>query len=80
MCGECQIYMQNMRYLLLCAGVVLTLVLSFGVGVLVNAQATTDSLIQFFYSPTCPHCHDEHDFLDTLEEQYPNVAIKRYSI
>ncbi|MDD5710947.1 MAG: hypothetical protein PHV43_02510 [Candidatus Colwellbacteria bacterium] len=37
--------------------------------------------INFFYSETCPHCHDESIFLDGLEELYGDrLRINRYSI
>jgi len=34
--------------------------------------------INFFFSPTCPHCAQEKEFLNTLEEKYPEIEIKRF--
>ena len=36
--------------------------------------------INFFYSPTCPHCVEEEDFLDGLEKKYPEIKINRFSV
>lgn len=34
--------------------------------------------ILFFFSPTCPHCQAEEPFLDSLEQKYSELDIKRY--
>ncbi|MEX1014022.1 MAG: hypothetical protein WDZ80_02575 [Candidatus Paceibacterota bacterium] len=45
------------------------------------AQQDSDSFaVHFFYSPTCPHCHDEALFLDQIEEKYPEINIERYNV
>lgn len=45
----------------------------------VQAQAAEEPLtLYFFYSPTCPHCIAEWDFLDSLPRQYPDLKIIRY--
>ncbi len=36
--------------------------------------------IDFFYSPTCPHCAEEEKFLNRLEEEYPEIKINRFSV
>ncbi|HRY31279.1 MAG TPA: hypothetical protein P5328_02735 [Candidatus Paceibacterota bacterium] len=36
--------------------------------------------ISFFYSQTCPHCHEEQKFLDQLQQQYPDLKINRYDV
>ncbi len=41
-----------------------------------NAEAD----IEFFYSTSCPHCHKEQAFLDSLENTYPNLHIERYDV
>ena len=43
----------------------------------VLAQGTE---INFFHSPTCPHCIEEQGFLDELQEKYPDIIINRYSV
>lgn len=43
------------------------------------ATTNPDKLeILFFYSPTCPHCQAEEPFLDSLEQKYPELEVKRY--
>ncbi len=36
--------------------------------------------IDFFYSPTCPHCAREENFLKGLEKTNPGIQISRFSI
>jgi len=36
--------------------------------------------INFFYSPTCPHCAAEKPFLEELKQKYPEVEIKEFSL
>ncbi|MEX2409974.1 MAG: hypothetical protein WD607_01155 [Candidatus Paceibacterota bacterium] len=45
------------------------------------AQTNSESLtVYFFYSPTCPYCHTQSDFLDKIEPNYPEVNIERFNI
>lgn len=44
----------------------------------VKAQEKTE--IDFFYSPTCPHCKNENKFLDSLEQKYPEIQINRFEV
>ena len=39
-----------------------------------------EAKIDFFFSPTCPHCIKEQGFLDELEEKYPDIVVNRYSV
>jgi len=43
----------------------------------VSAQEVT---IEFFFSPTCPHCVAEKVFLDELQERHPEIIINRHSV
>ena len=36
--------------------------------------------IDFFYSPTCPHCHEEQIFLDELEKEYAEIKVNRFNV
>lgn len=36
--------------------------------------------VDFFYSPTCPVCAQEHIFLDELADEYPQITINRFSV
>lgn len=42
--------------------------------------AQNEAEINFFYSPTCPHCKQEKEFLTALERKYPELEIKQFSI
>lgn len=43
-------------------------------------EVKTQAQINFFYSPTCPHCAKEQKFLDNLAKKYPKLKIERFSI
>ena len=34
--------------------------------------------LYLFYNSTCPHCHDELEWLDTIETTYPFLKIEKY--
>lgn len=36
--------------------------------------------IHFFYSDTCPHCHDEMVFFEKLKANYPSLKINEYNM
>ncbi len=36
--------------------------------------------INFFYSPSCPHCAEEKVFLSQLEEEYSELTVNRFSV
>jgi len=58
--------------------IILSLFFVFLVSNFVSAQSAIE--INFFYSPTCPHCAEEEKFLDKLEDKYPELTINRYSV
>ncbi len=35
--------------------------------------------VDFFYSPTCPHCAQEKEFLNSLKEKYPEIKIREFN-
>ena len=35
-----------------------------------------DVRVDFFYSPTCPHCSDGKVFLEGLDKDYPQIEIR----
>lgn len=39
-----------------------------------------DIEVDFFYSPTCPHCAKEKTFLRGLKERYPDLKINQYDV
>ncbi|MFC1700195.1 glutaredoxin family protein, partial [Patescibacteria group bacterium] len=34
----------------------------------------------FFYSNTCPHCHEEQKFLDSIKNKYENLVVHELEI
>lgn len=52
--------------------------LVFGSFNLALAQENVE--VDFFYSPTCPHCAKEKIFLQDLKEKYPEIEINRYDV
>lgn len=72
-----------MKRLAAVIGLCLSLAIMVAPALPLFAQSSADAgdpAIHFFYSPTCPHCHAEHDFLDGLEDRYPSVDINRYNV
>lgn len=45
-----------------------------------TTTVTYEPVLYVFYSPTCPHCHKEQKFLDTLEKKYPELEVRRYNV
>ncbi len=46
-----------------------------------SSQAKTENIeLYFFYSPTCPACHQAEILLGTLKTKYPNLRIRRFEI
>jgi glutaredoxin len=41
---------------------------------------STSTTVYFFHSITCPHCRAEQSFLNTMQEKYPELTIKRYEV
>jgi len=72
--GDCPCYGVRVRRILF---IILVLIFLLGVFNFVSAQEVE---INFFYSKTCPHCAKEEKFLDRLEQQYPQLEIRRFDI
>jgi len=47
-----------------------------------SAQASEEQRIEvdFFYSKTCPHCKANNEFLDKVQQKYPQIIINRYLV
>lgn len=56
----------------------LIILLSFLIKVDFSLAQQKTAEIDFFYSPICPHCAAEKEFLKTLEDKYPEIQIKSY--
>ena len=37
-------------------------------------------VITIFYGEKCPHCHEELEWLETIEDKYPTLVINKYEI
>ncbi len=69
--------------------ILLTAILGLGCFNIVTAQeeplappvvVVEPPVLDFFFSPTCPHCTEEEKFLDDLEKDYPALTINRYDL
>ncbi len=60
--------------------IILTAIFCFFVFIPQIAKAQEKVEVDFFYSPTCPHCAEESKFLDGLEKRYSELRINRYDI
>jgi len=39
-----------------------------------------NATVKVFYSPSCPHCHAEREFLYELVEEYPEIKLEEYAV
>ena len=46
----------------------------------ISLAETNKAEINFFYSPICPHCAVEKEFLKELKNKYPEIEIKEYDV
>lgn len=42
--------------------------------------AAQPPMIELYYSPTCPHCTNERNFLEQLQVRYPDIEVKQYPV
>ncbi len=61
--------------ILLCGLVFILLFSAFS-----NVLSKEDLQIYFFYGKGCPHCADEKDFLEKIENKYSEVKINSYDV
>jgi len=57
--------------------------LSISIGIFFSQPAnatTTPVYIDFFYSPTCPHCKSEISFLGQMQNKYPELQVNQYNV
>jgi len=68
-------------------GVVVFVIVAFAMVVGSNGE-NSESLVYgddvvemyYFYLTTCPHCHEQAKFHDTLTELYPNLRIHKFEM
>ncbi len=58
----------------------INLIIIFGLFVCRPAQAAYPVDLYFFYSQTCPVCHEAGIFLGDLVKKYPEIKIKNFEI
>ncbi len=45
-----------------------------------DGPAIDESALNLFFSPTCPHCHKEREFLKKMAVKYPELTINEYDV
>ncbi len=71
------------RALLTVLGIILVFIIGFFfilISDTSNNIADDNADINFFYSQTCPHCHEEQKFLSELQIKYPELKINKHDI
>lgn len=53
--------------------------LFFGISTFVYAQEASVN-VYFFNSQGCPHCHNEAQFLEKLEDKYPGLRVESFEV
>lgn len=58
--------------------ILVSFLLIFGTGF--SLAKEEDFKIYLFYGQGCPHCAQAEEFLDGLEEEYPEIKVERYEV
>ena len=45
-----------------------------------NVKAEENLKFYLFYQESCPHCHDEMEFINSIKDEYPTVDFVFYEI
>ncbi len=56
------------------------IILTLGFSGIKQVDAQKIPILEFFYSETCPHCHDEIRWFPQLEKKFPDLEIRKYEI
>ncbi|MBO4711836.1 thioredoxin family protein [bacterium] len=43
-------------------------------------EAQKSEVFYFFYSATCPHCHEAMPFVEELEKEYPEIEFRKLEL
>ena len=43
-------------------------------------EAKKADVFYFFYSATCPHCHEAQPFVEELEKEYPGIEFRKLEL
>ena len=66
--------MKKIKKILLCLILMITFIPN-----IVSAK-DNEVTLYLFYSKTCPHCHNEREYLKKIKDDYPNLKIKQYEV
>ena len=56
------------------------LALAMAAFVLYAEDASANDVFYFFYSASCPHCHEAMPFVDELEKERPDITFKKLEV
>ena len=58
------------------------LLVSAMISLMLSAGETTQKSerFYFFYSESCPHCHEAMPFIEELEKEFPNIEFKKLEL
>ncbi len=69
-----------MKKLLLLIMVLLLIPGVFAQNATITSEAPIENTIYLFYGEECPHCHEEMEFLKTIETEFPDLNIMKYEV
>ncbi len=50
------------------------------VSLTLSAEEAQKERFYFFYSDSCPHCHEAMPFVEELEKEFPNIEFKKLEL
>lgn len=56
------------------------LALAMAAFVLYAEDASANDVFYFFYSDSCPHCHEAMPFVEELEKERPDITFKKLEV
>ena len=60
--------------------IVFLIIFLFAVFTLSAEEAQKTERFYFFYSESCPHCHEAMPFVEELEKEFPNIEFKKLEV
>ena len=46
----------------------------------VTAEEASENILYFFYSNSCPHCHEAMPFVEELEKERPDITFRKLEV
>ena len=60
---------------------ILILLVSAMISLMLSAEdAPKSERFYFFYSDSCPHCHEAMPFMEKLEKEFPDIEFKKLEV